>query len=365
MQSALECLQDLENISQLKDSDSRRQLLHKVTDLFFVTELDQSISDKDVFADVMERLASQVEEEARAELSQRLAFAESAPHKIVVNLANDTINVAQPVLEHSRVLTDNDLVNIASRHSQDHLMAMCIREELSPMVTDAIVAHGQDPVLNRVVQNKGAHFSTGGYKNLAARAVNNEELRTSLEERNDTPPALVEAIKQRVSAKLKAEMAETHPEVSEIEIESVVDSKAAKVSDTTEITSYEPDTELPTEDIAYLHRCGELTEFRVMKFARESRVPEVVHSIALLSKIEPDMVQHCLFESEIPALSVLCRANDFSRNTFGSLLQLRVEADQLPTNMVLSAMKRYDMLQKETAERIMRFLKVRLSAAVK
>ena len=361
MSSAQVCLQDLEALSVERDAGKRRELLRKVTDLFFITQEQQSESDRDVFGGVLERISFELEVEARAELSQRLSTTGFAPHNIIRRLAEDDIDVAKPVLERSSILTDADLVDIAYSKSQDHLMAMTRREALSAAVTDVIVQRGNDDVLTSVSGNLGAAFSAKGFDMLAVKATDVAKLRENLIQRDDVPNEVVEMIKARVAAKLKKEFSDQHSDISAMEVDHVVELQSGNM----DFSSLKEDERYgtPKIDIADLHKKGLLTQDKIRDFAEKGLRAELVHSLAIKAGIDTDMAYHTLYEAEVPALAVLCRAYHFKRETFGQLLQERVRASGLATDQVVSAMKRYDSLNDETAQRIFRFLKVRLSVA--
>ncbi len=361
MSSAQVCLHDLEALSTERDAGKRRELLRRVTDLFFVTEEQQTDSERSVFGGVLERVAYELELEARAELSQRLSSSRFAPHNIVRRLAEDDIDVAKPVLERSTVLSDEDLVEIAYSKSQDHLMAMTHRENLSVAVTDVIVQRGNRDVLISVAANKGARFSGKSFDTLAMQATHIAELREKLIYRDDVPNEVVEAIKRSVAAKLKKEFSSQHADISSDEIDHVVELQAANV----DFSTLKEDNRFgPLKiDVVGLHRKGLLSQDKIKNYAEKGMQAELVHSVAVKAEMTPDMAYHTLYEAEVPALAVLCRAFHFKRDTFGALLQDRVQRAGLSADLVMNAMKRYDSLDDETAMRIFRFLKVRLSVA--
>ena len=153
MQNTQSCLIELEALSSETSSDKRRDVLCRVTDLFFLTAERQTADDITIFGNVMERIAYELEVEARAELSERISECDKAPRRLVRRLATDDIAVARPVLERSRVLTDDDLIQIAKTRFQTLLQAMAWRPELTAPVTDIIVERGESPVLQEVTKN--------------------------------------------------------------------------------------------------------------------------------------------------------------------------------------------------------------------
>src|ERR1700756_3514744 len=72
------------------------------------------------YDDVLCQLADLVESEARSHVASLLAPLDRAPGNVVVKLANDSIDVAQPLLEFSNVLSDDDLIEIIAKQSEAH-----------------------------------------------------------------------------------------------------------------------------------------------------------------------------------------------------------------------------------------------------
>lgn len=361
MSSAQVCLQDLEMLSLEKDGAKRHELLRKITDLFFITHGKQSQTDRDVFGNVMSRIAADLEVEARAELARKLAPASFAPANVVRKLAHDDIEVARPVLEQSVLLTENDLVDIASSKGQGHLMAITRREVLTPRVTDVIVQRGSDEVLVSVAGNRGASFSERGFDALAHKATTLAGLRSQLIERDDVPNDVIEGIKARVAEKLKVEFAAQYPGVGVEEIDHAVQAGSTR-------TDFRPlegvdNYEALRAVVVQLHEKGLLREALLRDYAEKGRRVELVIALSLLTKIDARMAYHTLYEAEVPALGVLCKAFQFRKDTFAALLQERVRHTNLGAEHVLAALKRYETLTDETAQRILRFLKVRLAVS--
>jgi hypothetical protein len=81
-----------------------------------------------------------------------------------------------------------------------------------------------------------------------------------------------------------------------------------------------------------------------------------------MTGLDQGTVKHCLLHADLPALAVLCKSNSFERSTFASLLQLRENISETSGTQIVEAIRRYESLDKASAERVMRFLKVRGSA---
>lgn len=199
MQPEPENINELKTLASDPSQQQNRALLQHVTDLFMRTLDRQSSGERDVFGDVLEKIAYQLEDNARAMLSGRLAIVDRAPPKLLQRLANDSIEVAKPVLEFSPCLDTSFLVSVVRTKSQDHLFAIAGRPQLMPAVTDEIVIHGEQYVLYRMTSNPNATFSAQGYEALAANAAGNPELGHALGTRPDLPEAMHDRIQGSTS----------------------------------------------------------------------------------------------------------------------------------------------------------------------
>ncbi|KQT78676.1 DUF2336 domain-containing protein [Methylobacterium sp. Leaf466] len=143
------------------------------------------------FDAVILHLAREMEDAARAELSERLADIPNAPRGVVRDLAFDAVlAVARPVLARSRRLVDADLAALASRRGQGHLLAMARRLVLKPAVADILVARGEPEVVRLVAGNPGARFTPQGFMALGDRAFADADLGQMLARRGDLPADL-------------------------------------------------------------------------------------------------------------------------------------------------------------------------------
>ena len=188
-------LKALERLASEKSSDKRRELMSRLTD-FLVIEVD-AYPDETVrlLGDTLITLLDQLDENCREELSERVAPHETTPHGLVKRLATDTsARVAKPVLSKSPVLTDDDLVEIASNHSEAHLLSMAERTRLSTKVTDAMIDHGTPSVFEAVAENLGAEISEEGFSRLAETSSTSIGLAEALGRRVDLPETVAEKV---------------------------------------------------------------------------------------------------------------------------------------------------------------------------
>jgi hypothetical protein len=163
----------------------RDQLFRNMAQLYsYVSDRcdDEQVAQYD---EVLCQLAELVEVEARAHVAKLLSPLDRAPGMVVVKLANDVIEVAGPLLEFSNVLSDDDLIDIIGKQSEEHRIAVAGRQTVPERVGEAIVEHGGAKSVSRLARNANAEFSTETLNRLVARAASDPQLDADLRGRAD------------------------------------------------------------------------------------------------------------------------------------------------------------------------------------
>src|SRR5437764_129896 len=125
-------IDEFEDALQSGSIATRTQWLRRITDLFLGQAASYSPEQVSLFNDVMSRLAADIETKVLAELSTRLAPIANAPAGVIRRLAqDDDIVVSGPLLRHSERLSDDDLIDVAKKKSQQHLLEISRRLQLS------------------------------------------------------------------------------------------------------------------------------------------------------------------------------------------------------------------------------------------
>jgi hypothetical protein len=180
-------LGQLQMLARERRPSQRHELLRGLADALFDPAQDLTVRERDLFDEIIEKVLNDVEPLARQEFAERIAMRLDAPRRVVVRLAGDIIAVAAPVLIRSPLLGDNDLMVLAQRQSQDHLLAIARRDELSEPITDILVDRGDALVLDSMAENPGARFSRPGAAVLMEKARLREALWRRLAARADLP----------------------------------------------------------------------------------------------------------------------------------------------------------------------------------
>ncbi len=169
---------------------------------------DLSAAEAGAFDEALLLLAEDGSPALRAELSRRLARVEAGPVRTVRDLALDEdAGVAGPVLRHSPLVPEEDLVAVARSRGQEHLAALAERPRAPEPVTDAVAERGSWPILRILAANDTARLSRTGLARLAHASRGDGHITVSLTKRPDAPPEL----KRRLLDQFRAMAASGRP----------------------------------------------------------------------------------------------------------------------------------------------------------
>jgi len=346
-------LAKLAELARDPSAAGRKSLVGTLTDLFVSSgnERDEQISL--LFGDIVLKVLGQLEEETRIILSKRVCKEKDAPRELMVKLAQDSIAVAEPVLENSPALTSEDLVAIASSASMEHLGAIAGRETVDKAVTSVLVDRGDSAVLSKVAENKGAEFADDSFLKLVEKARSNEGIQAALINRPDLPeeaaqallPFLTEELKERISAlgadntlvQLLAERAATEVAARAHKLEEAREQSNALIKDV-------------------ISKKTKIDE-AVILFARSDRTAELGMLLARVSDLPPAAVSQLLFSASDKPLVILCKANGVTPEAYKDVLTMRARRLRMGGLELNAAIQRYSALSEEGAKRSLETLK--------
>ncbi len=140
----------------------------------------------------------------RLALAEIFAAAPDAPHHVVSALACDQSEIAAPVLGHSPLLTDAELVDCAAIGDACAQAAIALRPNLSAAVAAALAEVGAREALISLAVNPGADLPEFSARRMLERFGDDGEVREALLSREHLSPALradlVAATAQALSA---------------------------------------------------------------------------------------------------------------------------------------------------------------------
>jgi hypothetical protein len=328
----------------------RDQLFRNMAQLYsYVSDRcdDEQVAQYD---EVLCQLAELVEVEARSHVAKLLAPLDRAPGNVVSKLANDEIAVAAPLLEFSNVLSDDDLIEIASKQSEAHRVAIAGRPVVPERVGDAIVEHGGAQSVNRLVQNNQAELGKSTLHKLVVRASADTQLATDLRGRGDidwnSMRSEIGAAGQKVLDTLGARARPLDP-VTADKVNQVVYNRMRNRAGFSA-----QEWKVAYNQVKALSDRRQLDDRALVRFARFGYGHHSAAALTVMLDVSPEVFVKWLAMQDYVATTVALRALDLKPELFEALVATMPWRD-LPTDEdKRNVRKRYEALTQEEASGI-------------
>lgn len=328
----------------------REQLFRNMAQLYsYVSDRcdDEQVAQYD---EVLCQLAELVEAEARGHVAKLLAPLDRAPGNVVVKLANDLIEVAQPLLEFSNVLNDDDLIEIIMNQSEEHRLAIAGRQVVPERVGEAIVEHGQTASVTRLVRNAGAELGTTTLQRLAERAASDAAIAADLRGRRGIDWSAVGTKIEQVGQKVRDTMVQLDPQVDPVTVGKVQAVVYNRMRNRAGFSSQE--WKVAYNQVKALADRKQLDERALARFARFGYGHHSAAALTLLLHVGPEVFVKWLAMQDYVAITVALRALGLGPDLFEAMIGSMPWRDLPSQSDLQNVRKRFEALSKEEASDI-------------
>jgi uncharacterized protein (DUF2336 family) len=348
----------LKDFAEETSSDKRRDLLRRATDVFLAEGHAMSPGDMAALDEVVQSVTSDLSAAVRAELSRKISVAPLPFTRTARKLAMDDIEIARPVLENSRALSQGDLLDVIAQKSSDHMMAVTRRDDIGETVSSALVERGEDRVVVSLLENRTAKISEQTYEQVAQRAETSPVIQGPMVRRAGVPLHLLSDVYLKVEADLRREILKQYESVLPAELEAAFERSRNRVSKAYGALPENFDT--VRREIEGLARQGKLSPPILVTLLRQGpqRRTAFVLAFAKLTDVNYELIDKLVTAADLDALAMLCRASGFDRALFVTLAMLIVGKDT-PMGRLKEFGELYNSVPAEAAQRAIRFWKIR------
>ncbi len=330
--------------------DERDQLFRNMAQLFsYVSDRcdDEQVAQYD---EVLCQLAELVEAEARTHVAKILAPLARAPGNVVVKLANDTYDVAAPLLEFSNVLSDDDLIDIISTQSEQHRVAIAGRMNVPERVGEAIVEHGDAPSVGRLVRNENATLAEETIVRLVNRAAADADIAAGLRNRADIN---WDDLRDRIHSagdKVLEVVGALNRKVDPVTAGKVSAVVFNRIRNSAGFSSQE--WKVAYNQVKALEDRKQLDERALLRFARFGYGHHTAAALTVMLQVGPEIFVKWLAMQDYVALTVALRAIDISPDLFEAIIATMPWRDHPTEEDRVQVRRRFEALGQEEAQGI-------------
>ena len=348
-------IQDLYRLARQKSVEGRTTLAATVADFFAAESHLLTARERALMFDILHRVIRDVEMSVRKKIAHHVATSRDAPGDLVTLMANDTIEVAYPILIESLVLKDADLIEVMRNRTLEHQLAIAIRQDLSEEVSGALVEHGDEGVIRTLLKNSNARISKATMETLVEESRRVDTFREPILGRRELGPELAKRMFLWVSAALRKVILEKF----ELDSETVDDLLEKAVFE--ELTSTEADIRRPekrSELAETLVESQEATPELLVSILEEGEVALFVSVFRKMTGLKEKLVMRMLFEPGGEGLVIACKAIGLEKVIFTAIFSLSRKARPALRTTLQRDLRRclglYSQMTQDSARKVLR-----------
>jgi len=201
---------ELLKMARDRSTEGRKRLSAAISDIFGGTSDTLNERERVLMLEILKDLIGSCELSVRKSISQKLASAHDIPIELARELANDEAEIAFPILSQSKVLQDEDLIEVIRNRTVQHQLAVAIRNPVSHDVSDALVESGHEEVITKLLTNKAAKISDTTIEYLVDQSERVKSYQDPILHRDDLDPKLAQRMFLWVSAALRQHIMENY-----------------------------------------------------------------------------------------------------------------------------------------------------------
>ena len=343
--------QKLYALAKDKQPLARAELISVITTLF---DMDLSARESELVADVLIVLMRQAERDLRCALSEKLSTMDNVPLRLILQISNDEIDIAAPVLRQSNILGELDLIYIIKSNGARYWREIAARKQLSDQVMNILADTRDFGTALALAENNGIKLTEHTLSVLADLARDSETIAAPLLRRDEVTRDLAANLYRFVGEELKQYIVEHHG-VEARPLTEAIDEIVLEFVDAGEEEQLAP----PPSTLKMAERLkqkGLLNVNTMLGMLKRGQMQSFVAMFTEYTGLSADTTVSILRQSSGQGLAVTCRAFDISKQEFISLYllsnRLRNGGKMVDLKDITRAISYYDRIQPAIAKGI-------------
>ena len=344
--------QKLHNLAKDKQPMARAQLVTAVSDLM---EMKLSPRENELVADVLVALVRQDELDLRQALAERLSVIESVPLRVILQIANDSIEVAASVLRNSPVLGDMDLAYIIKSKDASYWPAIAERQALSDPVQTMLAETKDFDTAVALAENMSIKLTERTVTILSDLAQGKDTLAMPLLRRDEVSSDIAAKLYKFAGQEIKQYILENFDVDSSV-VRNVLDEITLEFIDSSDVNEFAP-TPAMTKSAERFAEKGILTASLMLGSLKRGHIQSFIAQFSRFTGLAQETIIDVLLQPTGQGLAVACRAYKISKPDFISIYLLtnkvRSPGKMVDIREMTRAIQYYDQIKYEMAKEIM------------
>jgi uncharacterized protein (DUF2336 family) len=306
------------SLAHSRTTSGRTALAETIMDLFAGGTSSLTDRERSLMFDILHKVIFDVEMVVRQALSAKLAALPDAPSALIKQLANDRVEVAYEVLTRSRVLHDEDLIEIIRHRTLEHQLAIAMRYSVSETVSATLAEAGSESVVEALLRNENARISQRTLAYLVEQSRRVDTFQEPLLSRKELTPELARRMFLWVSAALRSHIISQF-RLDDASVDALLEQTALEQSERLKAADADTDSERLACEMR-THRM--LEPGLLVKAIAQGEIDLFVGMFAQAARLRTRLVKRILFEPGGDGLAIACKGIGLDHKTFVQIFTL-------------------------------------------
>lgn len=318
--------QKLLELAYKRALDGKGGLAASVAEMCLASKMDLTERELELAFEILRLLVDKVEVRIRRHIADYLAERSDVPHDLVQFLASDEITVAYPIILHSTLLQDEDLLDIIVNRTKQHRQAIAIRPNISTSVTESLMEQDDPGVMTTLLCNETAEISETAMRKMVDKSIEFDTLREPLIHRREMTSDLAQKMYVWVGDSLRDYILANY----QVDPNSIADSVDHALSQDfgmeqrPDATSRAPtEQELATEIISSRPAsvAGDFASgHALLRYLNLGDMPGFESAFASQLNLPLEAMSLILHESGMETLAIACKASGMEKEVFSQIV---------------------------------------------
>ena len=300
-----------------KNPESRTELSYNIGSIL---EEELSPRESELVADVLIKLMRQAEKDLRHAIAEQISALDNVPLRLVLQLANDEIEIAKPVLTRSSVLSDMDLMYIIKSKSAEYWRAIAARERMGDDVIDTLADTGDIDTALILAENTNITLTDHALTALSDIAQTSEVLALPLLRRTEISSEVATRLYEYVGAEIKSFITRNYS-IAPDDVSNIVDNTVQECANPGTAKDFMPDGYMITA--AEKFKAKNMLNIRLMlNTLRRGHMRSFIAQLSVFTGLPVKTAGEIVQQPNGQGLAIVSRAYDIEKEDFLSLFML-------------------------------------------
>jgi len=342
----------LEELARTRESSARSELVRLLSAQYAdKVERDPTEAERTLFSGLVLDVFDQLDQATRLDIVVRLARTDRITTELADRLATEAFDISEAILEHSPVISERKLTEVARNRCDRHRLAIARRENVPEKVSDALIARGNFAVVNALLQNEGAEFavrallallilSNGDRKLLGAlahRCATDETFREDMKLVGETDCPLMPAALEKAL--------DDDTALEKIAAQAVMDDRDAGLEiDGEHLSKHEVRIQIASGELSF--------ENILLTLVERENMDAIIWLVARHLNLRDGAVRDTFASQNDGAVAMLMKETGIGHKTYGKFLRLRCAWLGVGTNSVAHEVYAYRTMRHQGTPRV-------------